>query len=126
MSLFRLASSFKHLLSPVILLMPLLYSQHQRLEGEHKGKITSLAFSTSGSYLAVASLDGKLSVWSTATGKEVYAVQSGATENVAILSIVWTTPSENQLLCGLANGVVISVHANNQVWQSLPLQSSQF
>ncbi|KIO05125.1 hypothetical protein M404DRAFT_141860 [Pisolithus tinctorius Marx 270] len=96
--------------------MPLLYSQYQRLEGEHKDKITSLAFSTNGSYLAVASLDGKLSVWSTTTGKKLYAVESGPS-NIAMLSIVWTTPSENQLLCGLANGVVISVHADNEVHQ---------
>ncbi|KAI6138744.1 WD40-repeat-containing domain protein, partial [Pisolithus tinctorius] len=95
--------------------MPLLYSQYQRLEGEHKDKITSLAFSTNGSYLAVASLNGKLSVWSTTTGKKLYAVESGPS-NIAMLSIVWMTPSENQLLCGLANGVVISVHADNEVF----------
>jgi len=106
--------------------MPLQYSQYQRLEGEHKDKITSLAFSTNGSYLAIVSLDGNLSVWSTATGKKLYAVESGAS-NIAMLSIVWMTPSENQLLCGLANGMVISVHADDQVHQSVQhLHSHKF
>ncbi|KAI5990920.1 WD40-repeat-containing domain protein [Pisolithus albus] len=87
--------------------MPLQYKLYHRLEEEHEDTITSLAFSTHGTFLAVGSLDGKLSLWSTLSGRKLHVVVTG---NNAILSIIWMTPSENHLLCGLANGVVISIH----------------
>jgi COMPASS component SWD3 len=92
--------------------MPLRYTESYRLEREHRDSITALAFSSEGSYLAVASLDGILSVWSTASGKKHFVVVAGP---VPFLSILWTSPFEDQLLCGLANGVVISVQIDEHV-----------
>jgi COMPASS component SWD3 len=95
--------------------MPLRYTESRRLGPEHRDSITALAFSSGGSYLAVASLDGILSVWSTASGKKLYVIVTGS---VPFLSVIWTTPSENQLLCGLANGIVVSVHIDKHVCAS--------
>ncbi|KAF9231760.1 WD40-repeat-containing domain protein [Melanogaster broomeanus] len=86
--------------------MPLRYTESYRLGPEHRDSITALAFSSEGSYLAVASLDGILSIWSTASGKKHIVVVAGS---VPFLSVLWSSPFEDQLLCGLANGIVISV-----------------
>ncbi|KAI6006113.1 hypothetical protein EDD15DRAFT_2428651 [Pisolithus albus] len=74
--------------------MPLQYKLYHRLEEEHEDTITSLAFSTHGTFLAVGSLDGKLSLWSTLSGRKLHIVVTG---NNAVLSIIWMTPSENHL-----------------------------
>ncbi|KAI6153184.1 WD40-repeat-containing domain protein [Pisolithus tinctorius] len=92
--------------------MPLQYKLYHRLEEEHQGAITSLVFSTHGTFLAVSSVDGKLSLWSTLSGQRLHVVVTG---NNAVLSVIWMMPSENHLLCGLANGVVISIHIDDCV-----------
>ncbi|KAI6011549.1 WD40-repeat-containing domain protein [Pisolithus microcarpus] len=90
--------------------MPLQYKLYHCLKEEHEDTITSLAFSAHGTFLAVGSLDGKLSLWSTLSGLKIHVVVTG---NNAVLSIIWIMPSENHLLCGLANGVVISIHIHD-------------
>lgn len=92
--------------------MPLHYKQAQHLEHEHKATVTTLTFSPKGSFLAVASLGGTLSIWSTTSWKVVYVVAAGG---MACLSILWTSNMEDQLLCGLANGVVVSIQITHQV-----------
>ncbi|KAI6150235.1 WD40-repeat-containing domain protein [Pisolithus thermaeus] len=92
--------------------MPLQYKLYHHLEEEHQDTITSLAFSSHGTFLAVGSLDGKLSLWSTLSGRKLHVVVTGSN---AVLSIIWMMPSENHLLCGLANGVVISIHIDDCV-----------
>ncbi|KAI6096383.1 WD40-repeat-containing domain protein [Pisolithus sp. B1] len=92
--------------------MPLQYKLYHHLEGEHQGTITSLAFSSHSTFLAIGSLDGKLSLWSTLSGQKLHVVVTGSN---AVLSIIWMTPSKNHLLCGLANGMVISIHIDDCV-----------
>ena len=92
--------------------MPLCYKQAQHLEHEHKATVTTLTFSPKGSFLAVASLDGTLSIWSTTSWKVVYVV---AASDVACLSILWTSNTEDRLLCGLANSVVVFIQITHQV-----------
>ncbi|KAI6000464.1 WD40-repeat-containing domain protein [Pisolithus albus] len=90
--------------------MPLQYKLYHCLEEEHEDTITSLAFSAHSTFLAVGSLDGKLSLWSTLSGRKIHVIVTGSN---AVLSIIWLMPSENHLLCGLANGVVISIHIHD-------------
>ena len=98
--------------------MPLCYKQAQHLEHEHKATVTTLIFSPKGSFLAVASLDGTLSIWSTISWKVMYMV---AASGMACLSILWMSNMEDQLLCGLANGVVVSMQITHQVSATLHL-----
>ena len=98
--------------------MPLRYKQAQHLEHEHKATVTALTFSPKGSFLAIASLDGTLSIWSTTSWKVMYVVAAGG---VACLSILWTSNTEDRLLCGLANGVVVSMQITHQVNTALYL-----
>ncbi|KAI6167511.1 WD40-repeat-containing domain protein [Pisolithus thermaeus] len=100
--------------------MPLQYKLYHCLEEEHEDTITSLVFSTHSTFLAVGSLDGKLSLWSTLSGWKLHVVVTG---DNAVLSIIWMTPSENHLLCGLTNGVVISIHIEDCIHGSLWLIS---
>ncbi|KIK19047.1 hypothetical protein PISMIDRAFT_108420 [Pisolithus microcarpus 441] len=90
--------------------MPLQYKLYHCLEEEHEDTITSLAFSAHGTFLAIGSLDGKLSLWSTLSGLKIHVIVTG---NNAVLSIIWIMPSENHLLCGLTNGIVISIHIHD-------------
>ncbi|KAI6115438.1 WD40-repeat-containing domain protein [Pisolithus thermaeus] len=90
--------------------MPLQYKLYHHLKEEHEDTITSLAFSAHGTYLATGSLDGKLTLWSMLSGRKIHVI---ITRNNAILSIIWIMPSENHLLCRLANGLVISIHIHD-------------
>ncbi|KIK27029.1 hypothetical protein PISMIDRAFT_93730 [Pisolithus microcarpus 441] len=86
---------------------PLRYELTKKLEYDRRSTVTALAFSPKGSYLAAGSLDGTLSICSTSSGETLYQVHVAG--GISLLSILWTAPDERQLLCGLGNGVVISV-----------------
>ncbi|KAI5988766.1 WD40-repeat-containing domain protein [Pisolithus albus] len=86
---------------------PLRYELTKKLEYDRRSTVTALAFSPKGSYLAAGSLDGTLSICSTSSGETLYQVHAAG--GISLLSILWTAPDERQLLCGLGNGVVISV-----------------
>jgi len=82
------------------------YRRRRRLVGQHTSTITALSFSSCGTYLASSGVDGKLVIWSVQTGNALHVVHGDA----GILTIAWATDSPSQsLLCGVANGTVISV-----------------
>ncbi|KIK14282.1 hypothetical protein PISMIDRAFT_117314 [Pisolithus microcarpus 441] len=86
---------------------PLCYELTQNPDCGHRSTVTALAFSPKGSYLAASNLDGTLSICSTSSGETLYEVHVSG--GVSLLSILWTAHDKRQLLCGLGNGVVISV-----------------
>ncbi|KAH7905143.1 WD40-repeat-containing domain protein [Hygrophoropsis aurantiaca] len=91
--------------------MSLRYTSRGSLRGEHNRTITCLAFSPNGLYIASGALDGKLSIWCTTTGKLVHVV-AGA---VCILALSWNSLSGNDILCGLADGLVVSLNIDDDL-----------
>jgi WD40 repeat protein len=92
------------------------YRRRRRLVGRHTSTITALSFSSCGTYLASAGVDGKLVIWSVETGVALHVVHGDA----GILAIAWATDSPSQsLLCGVADGTVISVRFDSvsAVWR---------
>ncbi|KAG1845551.1 WD40-repeat-containing domain protein [Suillus subluteus] len=80
------------------------------MASQHTGTIAALSFSSCGTYLASAGVDGKLVIWFVKTGIALHVVCGDA----GMLSIAWVTSSQSQnLLCGVADGTVISVIFNS-------------
>ncbi|KAI5989697.1 WD40-repeat-containing domain protein [Pisolithus albus] len=86
---------------------PLRYELTRNPDCGRRSTVTAIAFSPKGSYLAASNLDGTLSICSTSSGETLYEVHVSG--GVSLLSVLWTAHDESQLLCGLGNGVVISV-----------------
>lgn len=83
------------------------YVEAGRLEDElgHSKGVTSLAFSTHGSYLASGGLDAKICIWNATTKKLLHSIKV----SVAVLSLDWEKRDEDLLLCGLEDGTMVSV-----------------
>ncbi|KAI5991023.1 quinon protein alcohol dehydrogenase-like superfamily [Pisolithus marmoratus] len=85
----------------------LCYELTRKLDCDRRSTVTALAFSPKGSYLAAGHLDGTLLICSAFSGEMLHEVYVAG--GVSLLSILWIANDERQLLCGLGNGVVISV-----------------
>lgn len=83
------------------------YELTRKLDCDRRSTVTALAFSPKGSYLAAGHLDGTLLICSAFSGETLHEVYVAG--GVSLLSILWIANDERQLLCGLGNGVVISV-----------------
>jgi WD40 repeat protein len=96
------------------------YRRRRRLVGQHTSTITALSFSSCGTYLASAGVDGKLVIWSVETGIALHVVHGDA----GILAIAWATDSPSQsLLCGVADGTVISVKFDSVSGRGVPVST---
>ncbi|EIW77774.1 WD40 repeat-like protein [Coniophora puteana RWD-64-598 SS2] len=82
------------------------YSRSSKLTGAHASVITCLCLSPNGLFLAVGSLEGKVSVWSTKTGRLFFVVEGP----VPALSLVWKPSSEYEFFIGQSNGNLVHVH----------------
>ena len=67
--------------------------------------VTSLSFSSGGSYLASGGIDGKVCVWNVSSKKLLHVVQV----SVAVLSLDWAKLGEELLVCGLEDGTIVSI-----------------
>ncbi|KAI6016540.1 WD40-repeat-containing domain protein [Pisolithus marmoratus] len=83
------------------------YELTQKLDCDHRSTVTTLAFSPKGSYLTTGYLDGTLLICLAFSGEMLHEVYVAG--GVSLLSILWIANDGCQLLCGLGNGVVISV-----------------
>ncbi|KAG1883713.1 WD40-repeat-containing domain protein [Suillus subluteus] len=82
------------------------------MASQHSGTIAALSFSSCGTYLASAGIDGKLVIWFVKTGIALHVIRGDA----GMLSIAWVTPSQSKnLLCGAADGTVISIKFNSDL-----------
>ncbi|KAI6037884.1 WD40-repeat-containing domain protein [Pisolithus marmoratus] len=90
-----------------MMLTHLCYKLTRKLDCDCRSTVTTLAFSPKGSYLAAGHLDGTLLICSAFSGEMLHEVYVAS--GVSLLSILWIANNECQLLCGLGNGVVISV-----------------
>ena len=72
--------------------------------GHHKG-VSALSFSARGSYLASGGLDNKICIWGAHTKQLLHVVEV----SVTVLSLDWVKQGENVVVCGLADGTVVSV-----------------
>ncbi|TFK59861.1 hypothetical protein BDN72DRAFT_905475 [Pluteus cervinus] len=86
--------------------MPLLYQCRWELKGKHADSITALSFSKSGQYLASASMDSRLCVWSPNQGAK-FTIEGTA----GFISLAWV--DENTLLSGTEDGRLITVEFSN-------------
>ncbi|EIW86043.1 hypothetical protein CONPUDRAFT_148164 [Coniophora puteana RWD-64-598 SS2] len=82
------------------------YLRSSKLAGAHASVITCLCLSPNGLFLAVGSLEGKVSVWSTKTGRLFFVVEGP----VPVLSLVWKPSSEYEFFIGQSNGTLVHVH----------------
>ncbi|KAI0055842.1 WD40 repeat-like protein [Artomyces pyxidatus] len=83
--------------------MPLRYVAGLKLPAE--GAISAIAFSHTGNFVACATLLGKVMVWDTHTGTQLYVVRAKS----PVLCLAWSTFTAHNVLCGLENGTVASI-----------------
>ncbi|KAI0689982.1 WD40-repeat-containing domain protein [Cerioporus squamosus] len=81
------------------------YSEKVQLQGGHIGYVTAIAFSPQASLLATAALDRKVCIWETSSHKLLYEF-NGSCDT---LSLAWFPQREDCLLCGTADGYVVSM-----------------
>lgn len=81
------------------------YIPIRRLAGEHKERITCLAFSSTGSYLASGSEDGVLVIWSIVDGAQVWSVRFDS----PVLSLVWDARRQTRLFAGCVDGTAVYI-----------------
>jgi len=81
------------------------YIPLRRLTGEHKERITSLAFSSGGDYLASASEDGVLVIWNIVNGAQV----SSARFDSPVLSLAWDARRQTRLFIGCVDGTTVYI-----------------
>lgn len=89
----------------IIIIMVLRYLESLRMGRGHTSGVSALAFSPRGTYLASVALDGKVCVWNPSDGGLLHVFHSA----VPILSLTWTAPSEDTVICGLQDGTVVSL-----------------
>ncbi len=88
---------------PITALLNMLqYQLTHQLDNVHTSGITKVAFSRRGTYVATASLDGRICVWNVNAGNLLYCFCGRS----AVLELVWDDEGESFLLCGLADGYV--------------------
>ena len=80
--------------------MPRKYVKLHSLSNEHTDRISSVAFSPSGSLIATGGLDGKAAVWRVDGGELLYVWEGES----AILSLVWMNRQDESILCGMQDG----------------------
>ena len=86
--------------------MPLQYRQHLRLlhSKGHSDAVTAVSFSPSGLLLVSGGLDGRVCIWEISSGKLQYVFCGKS----AVLSTVWTSTSDEQVVCGMEDGTIAS------------------
>ena len=81
------------------------YSELARLEGGHNGAITAIAISPKATYLATASADNRVCIWELSSRKLLYEYLGSS----YALCLAWIPAQEDQLLCGMLDGYVVSL-----------------
>ncbi len=85
------------------------YTELARLQGGHTGAITAISISPRGTYLATAGTDNKICVWELSSSKILHECHG----NSYALSLAWISSCEDQLVCGMNDGYVISLSFSN-------------
>ena len=87
--------------------MPLQYQQTARFQHRdgHSDAVAAVAFSPNGLLLASGGLDGRVCVWDVRSSKLLYAFSGKS----AVLSLLWLEISNENLVCGMADGTIASL-----------------
>lgn len=81
------------------------YTEFARLQAGHTATITAIAISPHASYLATAAIDNKICIWELSSSKILHEYHG----NSYVLSLAWIPNREDQLVCGMNDGYVISL-----------------
>jgi WD40 repeat protein len=93
------------------------YKPFACLEDKHASSvsISPVLFSPGGSYVACGGEDGKLLIWALLTGKLLHVLTAAS----AILCLLWL--SSDQVVAGMATGVLVLVTIDKVLLFTLPL-----